>query len=101
MDDALHPIDEFHVKETKTSETKTLIAKNDSKFIDLLYEKKFGKIYAYLTFVFFVFALIYFNNLNTNKKIGYKNNNYVNYYEFMSSNADLVSKYNYILTKFY
>ena len=94
MDDALHPIDEFHVKETKTSETKTLIAKNDSKFIDLLYEKKFGKIYAYLTFVFYVFALRYFNNLNTNKKIGYKNNNYVNYYEFMSSNDYLVSKNN-------
>ena len=94
MDDALHPIDEFHVKKTNTSETKTFIAKNDSKFIDLLYEKKFGKIYAYLTMIFFVFALIYFNNLNTNKKNGYKTNNYVNYYEFMSSNDYLVSKNN-------
>ena len=36
MNNALHPIDEFHVKETKTSETKTLFDKNDSKFTDLL-----------------------------------------------------------------
>ena len=94
MDDALQPLDEYHVKEAKTSETKTLIAKNDSKFIDSLYEKKFGKIYAYLTLIFFVFSLIYFNGLDKNKKNGYKNNNYVNYYEFISSNDYMVSKNN-------
>ena len=43
MDDALNPLDEFHVKETKTSETKTFISKNDSKFIDSLYEKNLEK----------------------------------------------------------
>ena len=94
MDDALQPLDEYYVKETKTSEIKTLIAKNYSKFIDSLYEKKFGKIYAYLTLIFFVFSLTYFNGLDTNKKIGYKNNNYVNYYEFISSNDYMVSKNN-------
>ena len=94
MDDALNPLDEFHVKETKTSETKTFISKNDSKFIDSLYEKKFGKIYAYLTLIFFAFALFYFNVVYTNKKIGYKNNNYANYYEFVSSNDYLISKNN-------
>ena len=92
MDDALNPLDEYHVKENKTSETKTLISKNNSKFIDLLYEKKFGKIYAYLTMIFFVFTLFYFNNKNTNKKIGDKINNYANYYEFMSSNDYMISK---------
>ena len=91
--DALHPLDEFHVKQAQTSEVKSFVSTN-TRFIDSLYEKKFGKIYAYLTLIFFVFALIYFNNLNTNKKIGYKNKNYVNYYEFMSTNDYLVSKNN-------
>ena len=92
MDDALHPLDEYHVKKTKTSETTTLVTKNESRFIDSLYEKRFGKIYAYLTLIFVVFALFYYNGLYSNKKIGYKNNNYANYYEFISSNDYLISK---------
>jgi len=91
MDDALLPLNEFHVKDVKNSETKTLIVKTDAKFMDSLYEKKFGKIYGYLTLFFFFFVLIYFNGLNKNKNFENKNIKYVNYYEFDSSKDYLLA----------
>ena len=90
-DDALNPLEEFHIKEVKTSETKTFISKNDIKILDSLYEKKFGKIYAYLTLIFFVFAMIYFNKLISNKN-DCKNKN-INYYEFDSSEEHMLAEF--------
>ena len=92
MDDALLPLFEFHVKESKTSETKSFIAKNNAKFIDSLYEKRFGRIYGYLTLLFFAFVLIYFNALYGNKKADNIKNKFVNYYEFDSSKEYMISK---------
>ena len=80
MEDALHPLDEFHIKEIKPADTTTLVAKQktNTRFIDSLYEKRFGNIYGYLTLFFFVFVLLYnkeiiFNHKNVNQKDRYDN----------------------------
>ena len=77
QEDALHPLDEFHVKEVKTSEVKSFVAKPKGKIFDSLYEKRFGKIYAYLTLIVFVFVFIYnkdslFNQKRSQDKINYR-----------------------------
>ena len=93
-DDALLPLDEFRVKGVNQSETNTttLIAKTDGRFIDLLYERRFGKIYIYLTLIFFIFALIKFNNMKGNDKLQYKKVQYVNYYDFDFSKESMLTK---------
>ena len=93
MDDALIPLEEFHVKEVKTSETKTFIVQKNTKIIDALYEKRFGKIYGYLTIVFFIFAVIYFSNLNRNKKVVGKNKKYDNYSEFDNDKEYMLAEF--------
>ena len=92
-DDALIPMDAFHVKEVKTSETTNFIVQKNNKFIDVLYERKFGKIYAYLTIAFFIFAMIYFNNLNGNKNADNKNGKFKNYYEFDDNREYMLAEY--------
>ena len=92
-DDALIPLDEFHVKEVKTSETTNFIVQKNNKLIDTLYERKFGKIYAYLTIAFFIFAMIYFNNLNGNKNAGDKNGKFNNYIEFDDNREYMLAEY--------
>ena len=91
-DDALLPLDEFKVKEIKQSETTKLVARSDGRFIDLLYEKRFGKIYIYLTLIFFFFILIRFTNLKGNDKLQYKQAQYVNYYDFDFSKESMITK---------
>ena len=93
-DDALLPLDEFRFKGVNQSETNTttLIAKTDGRFIDLLYERRFGKIYIYLTLIFFIFALIKFNNMKGNDKLQYKKVQYVNYYDFDFSKESMLTK---------
>ena len=92
-DDALIPMDAFHVKEVKTSETTNFIVQKNNKFIDVLYERKFGKIYAYLTIAFFIFAMVYFNNLNGNKNADDKNGKFKNYYEFDDNREYMLAEY--------
>ena len=92
LDDDIFPWDEFKVKEIKQSETTTLISKTDKRFIDTFYEKRFGKIYAYLTFIFFIFVLIRFNNLKMNDKVQYNKVQYVNYYDFDFSKENMITK---------
>ena len=63
QEDALHPIDEFH-----KNEVKTLVTKPNPRFLDSLYEKRFGKFYAYLTLLLFVFVMIYYKDSIFNQK---------------------------------
>ena len=63
--DALTPLHEFHLKK---DEVKTLVTKPKTRFIDSLYEKRFGKFYAYLTLFLFIFVMIYYKDLILNQK---------------------------------
>ena len=79
QEDALHPLEEFHVKEIKTSEVKTLVAQPQpkTKFVDFLYEKRFSKIYGYLSLLLFIFVLYYnkdslLNQKRINNKASYR-----------------------------
>ena len=92
-DDALKPLDEFHVRQIKNSEVKKKKKKNDAKFIDSLYEKRFGKFYALLTLFFSVLAIIYFFRLSNNKKTSLKRT-YINYYDFDLSRDYMIEKNN-------
>ena len=74
-EDALHPLDEFHLRQN-ASEVKTFIAKPQNKFIDSLYEKKFSKIYGYLTLLLFAFVLFYFKDKLFNQKGGFSKDTY-------------------------
>jgi hypothetical protein len=93
MDDALKPLDEFHVRQIKNSEVKSFVAKNDAKFIDSLYEKRFGKFYALLTLFFSVLAIIYFIQLSNNRKTSLKRT-YIDYYDFDLSRECMIEKNN-------
>ena len=64
-EDALHPLDEFHVKK---NEVKTLVTKPNTRFIDSLYEKRFGNFYGYLTLFMFIFVMIYNKDYIFNQK---------------------------------
>ena len=90
--DALHPLDEFHVKETQNSEVKSFISKPNTRFIDSLYEKKFGKIYAYLTLILFAFVLIYYKDNIFNQKIANKKGIYSNLFDYDSSKEYMLVK---------
>ena len=72
MDDALHPLDEFHIKEIEPSNTTTLVAKQktntNTRFIDSLYEKRFGNLSGYLTLLFFIAVLLYNKEILFNHK---------------------------------
>ena len=95
MEDALKPLDEFHVKEVKTSEVKTFVAKaNDVTLLDFLYEKKFGKIYAYLSLLLVIFVFIYFKDVFNNKKEYIEKKKYINYYDFDLSRESMIEKNN-------
>ena len=72
--EGLAHVNESHVHK---NETTILVTKTNTRFIDSLYEKKFGKIYAYLTLFLFVFVMIYykeslFNSKNMKMKNTYK-----------------------------
>ena len=87
MEDALHPLDEFHIKEIIPSNTTTLVAKQktNTRFIDSLYEKRFGNISGYLTLLFFVVVLLYNKEILFNHKDVNQNDIYENFYNFDSN----------------
>ena len=64
-EDALHPLPEFHIKE---NEVQTLVAKPNTRFIDSLYEKRFGRFYGFLTLCLFIFVLMYNKEFMLNEK---------------------------------
>jgi len=64
-EDALHPLPEFHVKQ---NEVQTLVAKPNARFIDSLYEKRFGRFYGFLTLFLFIFVLMYNKEAIFNQK---------------------------------
>ena len=79
-EDALHPLDEFHMK-LNTSEVKAFVAKPQNRFIDSLYEKKFSKIYGYLTLFLFAFVLFYFKDKIFSQKGGFSKDTYRSLFE--------------------
>ena len=76
-DDALHPIDEFRKAQ---NEVKTLVTKPKTRFIDSLYEKRFGKFYAYMTLILFIIAMFYYKDIIFNQKNMDNKKNYINYF---------------------
>ena len=86
-EDALHPLDEFHIKQ---NEVQTLVTKPNTRFIDSLYEKRFGRFYGFLTLFLFIFVLMYnkekiFNEkeMNNGKKRYIYSSEYDNGREYM------------------
>ena len=93
MEDALKPLDEFHVKEVKTSEVKSFVAKTDDiTLLDFLYEKKFSKIYGYLSLLLVIFVFIYFKDIIINKKDYIEKRKFINYYDFDLSRESMIEK---------
>ena len=88
-EDALHPIDEFHVDK---KEVQTLINTPQARFIDKLYEKKFSRFYAYLTLFLFIFVMAYYKDSIFNPKNNYTKKPY-------SYNFDYNSEKEYMLVK--
>ena len=92
--EALNPPEEFYVKETKEANTKKeFIQIKDNKPIDPLYEKKYGRIYAYLTLFFVIFLIIYFRESLFKQKENIKKKNYKSIFD--SNN----NGYEYMLVK--
>ena len=88
---ALHPIDEFHVNK---NEVKTLVTTTKTRFIDSLYEKKFGRFYAYLTLFLFVIAMIYYKDSILAKKNLNIKKPYANYYNLNNEEEYMLVKNN-------
>ena len=76
-DDALHPVHEFRLEK---NEVQTLVTKSDARFMNFLYEKRFGKFYGYLTLILFIFVLCYYNNIIFNQKKCINKKDYINSY---------------------
>ena len=91
-DDALRPLDEFHVAEVKTSEVKTLIVKPEPKIFDSLYEKRFGKFSGYLVLFLFVFILIYYRDIIFNQKRSQEKMNYRSLFDYDNSKEYMLVK---------
>ena len=90
-EEALHPLDEFHIRE-KTTEVKAFVTKSQTKFVDSLYEKKYGRIYAYLVMLLFVFILVTNKDKILGKKEGYIKGSYANIFESDSSKEYILVK---------
>ena len=90
--DSLHPLDEFHVKQAQNPEVKSFVSKPNNRFIDSLYEKKFGKIYAYLTLILFICVMIYYKDILFNQKLTNKKGNYSNLFDYDSSKEYMLVK---------
>jgi len=90
-EDALHPIDEFRVDQ---NEVKTLVTKPKTTFIDSLYEKRFGKIYAYLTIILFFIVMISFKDVIFNQKVINSKKSYLNSYNYDGEKEYMLVKNN-------
>ena len=89
-EDALNPLHEFLVKQ---GEVQTFVTKPSARFIDSLYEKRFGNFYGYLTLLMFIFIMIYnkdyiFNQKNLGK------NNYLNKFDYDDEREYILIKNN-------
>ena len=89
-EDALHPLHEFHVNRT---EVKTLVTKPNARFIDSLYEKRFGNFYGYLTLFMFIFVMIYNKDYIFNQK-NFGKNNYLNRFDYDDEREYILVKNN-------
>ena len=92
QEDALHPLDEFHVAEAKNPEVKTLITKPEPKIFDSLYEKRFGKFAGYLILFLFVFVLIYYRDIIFKQKRSQETINYRNLFDYDTSKEYMLVK---------
>ena len=80
--EALTPMEEFIVKEAKDPNSiKKFIAKTKAQKIDPFYEKKYGRIHAYLTLFFVIFLIIYFREFLFKEKENLKKNNFNNIFD--------------------
>ncbi len=90
-EDALHPLHEFKVDQ---NEVKTLVAKPKTTFIDSLYEKRFGKIYAYLTIILFIIVMISYKDVIFNQKVINSKKSYLNSYNYDGEKEYMLVKNN-------
>ena len=75
--EALTPMEEFIVKEMKNQNNiKAFISKTKAENINSFYEKKYGRIYAYLTLFSVIFLIIYFRGIIFKGKENIKKRNY-------------------------
>ena len=88
-EDALQPIHEFLVNQ---SEVTTLVTKPNTRFIDSLYEKKFGKFYGYLTLFFFIFVMIYYKDIIFNQKNVNNKKRNINYFDYFNEKEYILVK---------
>ena len=80
--EALTPMEEFIVKEARDPNSiKKFIAKTKAQKIDPFYEKKYGRIHAYLTLFFVIFLIIYFREFLFKEKGNLKKNNFNNIFD--------------------
>ena len=90
-EDALYPLHEFHVNK---SEVQTLIKTPNVRFIDKLYEKKFGRFYAFLTLFLFIFVLVHYKEKIFNPKNNYMKKAYVYNYDGLNEKEYMLVKNN-------
>ena len=91
--DALYPIHEFLANQSEVQTLVTTQPKN-SRFIDALYEKRFGKFYAYLTLFLFIFVMYYYKDIIFNQKQMKQKNPYINNLEYFNEKEYLLVKNN-------
>ena len=91
-EDALHPIDEFHVNK---NEVKTLVTTTpETRFLDSLYERKFSKFWGYLTLLLFVFVMINYKDAIFNQKNMKVKKPYMNNYDLSNEKEYMLVKNN-------
>ena len=91
--DALNPLHEFLVNQ---SEVQTLVTTQPKKtrFIDALYEKRFGKFYAYLTLFLFIFVMFYYKDIIFGQKKMKSKNPYANNFDYFNEKEYMLVKNN-------
>ena len=91
--DALNPLHEFLVNQ---SEVQTLVTTQPKKtrFIDALYEKRFGKFYAYLTLLLFIFVMFYYKDIIFGQKKMKSKNPYANNFDYFNEKEYMLFKNN-------
>ena len=91
--DALAPLHEFLVNQSEVQTLVTTQPKN-RRLIDALYEKRFGKFYAYLTLLLFIFVMIYYKDIIFNQKKIKSKNPYANNFDYFNEKEYLLVKNN-------
>ena len=91
--DALNPLHEFLVNQSEVQTLVTTQPKN-TRFIDALYEKRFGKFYAYLTLFLFIFVMIYYKDIIFAQKKNKSKNPYANNFDYFNEKEYMLVKNN-------